>query len=149
MALPAAVVVLGAAAGFAAWFFLIHEPEPRTDLERFRGDWQIAVGGRTTPNVVTVAGDRWESSAAGVAGRAYRITLNEAADPKEIDLDPVDVANLVGRIPKLHGVYAFDGRSTVRVRVGDTTEPRPRTLDDPDHPGWVLTRVKVEPAPRR
>lgn len=135
----AVVVLLGV--GFAGWYGFIREPDPRNDLERFRGEWQVSIAGRETPNVVRVTGDHWQSSANGIDGRAYRLTVNESTTPKEIDLDPVETSNIRGRVPKLRGVYAFDGSATVRVRVSDTTEPRPATLDDPDVVVWVLKKV--------
>jgi uncharacterized protein (TIGR03067 family) len=147
LAVLGTVVVLVAAAGFAAWYFLIRTPEPRTDLGRLQGDWQIAVGDRVTPNVVTVAGDTWRVTANGVAAKPYRVTLNEAADPKEIDLELADTAGLTGAPVRMRGVYRFDDPRTLRVRFGVGAEARPAALDDPDAVVQVLTRVKVEPAP--
>jgi uncharacterized protein (TIGR03067 family) len=131
----------------AVWYFAARPPQPRNDLERFQGDWQLVVNDRATPNVVRIAGDRWQSSANAVEGRAYRIMLNEAANPKEIDLDPVDPGRFVGPAPRLHGVYAFEDNVTVRVRVNDTTGPRPNALDGPDAVVWVLLKVKPQSAP--
>jgi uncharacterized protein (TIGR03067 family) len=142
-ALVAVVVALG---GFAVWYFLIRQPEPRNDLERFEGDWAMTVAGVEKPTVIRVKGDRWEWTANAVEGKAYRVTLNETANPKEIDLDPIDPPRMIGPVPRLYGVYAFDG-NTVRVRLSDATQPRPKTLDDPDAIVWVLTKVKLEPTP--
>jgi uncharacterized protein (TIGR03067 family) len=142
LARVAALVVLLAAVGFAVWYWVLRGP--RNDLERFQGDWQVSVAGRKTPVVLQVAGDQWQSMSNAVEGKVYRITLNEAADPKEIDLDPVDTTGIKGPVPKLHGIYAFDGNAAVRVRVNDTTEPRPNTLDDPDAVVWELTKVKLK-----
>jgi uncharacterized protein (TIGR03067 family) len=127
------------------WFFLIREPEPGNDLERFRGDWQISFAGRLSPNVVRVEGDHWRYQAGATEGKAYRILLNESAVPKQIDLEPLETAGIRGRLPRLHGIYAFDGNSAVRVRLNDMTEPRPQTLDEPDAIVWTLNRVKFEP----
>lgn len=139
--------VLGVAAAVAAWFLFIREPEPRNDLERFRGDWQIVLAGRTSPNVVRVEGDRWAYQAGATEGKAYRVTLNENADPKEIDLEPLDTAGIRGRVPRLHGIYAFDGRTAVRVSLSAATEPRPKSMDDDEAMVWTLLRVKLEIAP--
>jgi uncharacterized protein (TIGR03067 family) len=137
------VGALGLLVAAAAWFFLIRTTEPRNDGERFQGDWQIAVAGRNTPNAVTVAGDRWEN----LGGKAYRLTLNETADPREIDLELIDAPKMTGPAVKLHGVYAFEGNGTVRMRVAPGTQPRPKSLDAADAPEWVLTRVKLQEAP--
>ena len=145
--LAAAIALLLAAGGFAVWYFAVREPEPRNDLERFQGDWKLTIDGRDTPNAVRIAGDRWQYVAGGADGKAYRLTLNEAADPKQIDLELLDTAGLRGAPVKMHGVYAFDGNKTVRVRIEPAILPRPTTLDDPDAVVWVLTKVKIEPAP--
>lgn len=133
------VLALG---GFAIWFWGIRDPEPRNDLERFQGDWQVAIAGRKTPIVIRVNGDNWQSVANAVEGKPYRITLNEVT--KEIDLDPIDTAGIRGPLPKLHGIYGFEGTTTVRVRVNDLSEPRPTTLDDPEAVVWELTKVMLE-----
>ncbi|WP_439626920.1 hypothetical protein [Gemmata sp.] len=134
---------LGLLVAVGAWYFLIRTTEPRNDGERFQGDWQIAVAGRNTPNAVTVAGDRWEN----LGGKAYRLTLNEAADPREIDLELIDAPKMTGPAVKLHGVYAFEGNATVRMRLAPGTQPRPKSLDAADASEWVLTRVKLQEAP--
>jgi uncharacterized protein (TIGR03067 family) len=136
--------VLLALAGFATWYWAIRDPG---DLNRLQGDWQVSIAGRPTPTVIQVTGDRWQSVANGVAGKPYRITLNPAANPKQIDLDPIETTGLRGPLPKLHGIYAFTGSGTVHVRVNDTTEPRPETLDDPDAVVWQLTKVQFTPGP--
>jgi len=144
----AAVVSLVAVAALAVWYFAIREREPTSDLERLQGEWQIAVATgrepRQTNNAIRVAGDRWEYVTVA-ASKAYRVKLNEAARPKEIDLELLDTTGLRGAPVKMHGVYVFEGNKTVRVRINDTTEPRPTTLDDPDANVWVLTKVKLEP----
>jgi uncharacterized protein (TIGR03067 family) len=152
LAAVAALLALAVAlAAVAVWYFAIREREPRNDLERFQGDWQIAVatGGepRRTNNAIRVTGDRWEY-VTDATTKAYRVTLNETANPKEIDLELLDVAGLRGARVKMHGVYAFDGNKTVRVRINVTTEPRPATLDEPDANVWVLTKVKLEAQPK-
>jgi uncharacterized protein (TIGR03067 family) len=138
------IVVLGII-GFAVWYFAIHEHEPRNDMERFQGDWQIAVAGRDTPNVVRVEADRWQSVANAMEGKAYRLSVNEAADPREIDLDPLDAAKLIGPAPRLHGIYEFESDKLARVRLNPATLPRPKTFGEPDAVVWVLTKVKLQP----
>ncbi len=145
--LVAVVTVLGVFAGFATWYFLIRAPEPRNDVERFRGDWQIAIAGRDTPNVIRVEGDRWQYQAGPTDGKAFRLTLSEAASPREIELELIDAPKLVGPPVKIRGVYVFDGNNTARLRINPAPQPRPTTLDDPDAMEWVLTRVKLQPAP--
>lgn len=139
--LLAALVVL-VVAGFAGWYWGLREPEPRNDFERFQGDWSVAAGGREGRTAIRVIGDRWEY----VGGKAYRLTLHDDADPKQIDLEPLDLPKLVGPPPRLHGVYAFDDNRTVRVILGPAILPRPTALDDPDVV-LVLTKVKLEAAP--
>jgi uncharacterized protein (TIGR03067 family) len=125
--------------GFAVWYFAIREPEPRNDLERFAGDWKVIANDRESNLAVRVSGDRWEY----VGGKAYRITLNESASPKEIDLEPLDLPKLVGPSPRLHGIYAFDDNKTARVVLGPAILPRAKSLDDTDAI-LVLTKVKLE-----
>ncbi len=146
MRLAAAIVVLLAIARCAVSYYAIHEPAPSNDPERFQGDWQIAIAGRDTPIVIRIEGDRWQSVANAIEGKPYRLSVNEAASPKEIDLDPIDTAGLKGPMPKLHGVYAFENNKTVRVRLEPGVNPRPTTLDDPEAIVWTLTKVKLEPA---
>jgi uncharacterized protein (TIGR03067 family) len=126
------VTLLGVLVGFGTWFFFIRDAEPKNDLERFAGDWQVSFAGRDTQNVISVAGDRWQHQAGPTEGKAFRITLNETANPREIDLEWVDAPKLVGPPVKLHGVYAFESNKTVRLRI------------DPDAMEWVLTRVKLQ-----
>jgi uncharacterized protein (TIGR03067 family) len=141
--LLAAIVLLPAIAGFAVWYFVVREPEPRNDLERFRGEWNLSLNGRDTPNAIRVTGDRWEY----VGGKVYRIVLNEAANPKEITLEFQNVTGLRGPLPHLHGIYAFDGNQTARLCLSPVSDPRPTTFDDPDAQVQVLTKVKLEPSP--
>jgi uncharacterized protein (TIGR03067 family) len=139
----APVIGLLAIGGVAVWYFVLREPEARNDLERFQGEWQISREGKETPNAVRVNGDTWEY----VGGKAYRMTLDESANPKQIDLELIDTTGLRGAAVKMHGVYVFDGNKTIRVRINPASEPRPTTLDDPDATVWVLTRVKLERNP--
>jgi uncharacterized protein (TIGR03067 family) len=143
LAVLALVVVIAAV---AVWFFFLRGP--RNDLERFGGDWQVTVAERVTPNVFRVRGDRWQSYANGIDGPAYRITLNETANPREMDLELMDASNIRGPVPRMHGIYAFDG-DEVRVRMNDATQPRPTPFDDPDAIVCVLRRVTVEEVPHK
>jgi uncharacterized protein (TIGR03067 family) len=144
----AALFGLLAVGVFAVWYFAIREPEPRNDMERFQGDWQIAIAGRgDTPNVVQVNGDQWQSVANAIKGRAYRLTLNEAVNPKEIDLDPIDTAGLVGPSPRLHGIYEFENNQKVKVVLTPAVLPRPKTFEEADAVVWMLTKVKLQPTP--
>ena len=141
----ATLIGLLAVVGFAVWYFAIREPEPRNDMERFQGAWQIATAERgATPVVVEVNGDQWQSVANAVKGKAYRLTLNESVNPKEIDLDPVDTAGLVGPSPRLHGIYAFENNRKVKVVLNPGVLPRPKTFEEADAVVWMLTRVKLE-----
>jgi uncharacterized protein (TIGR03067 family) len=141
----ATLIGLLAVVGFAVWYFAIREPEPRNDMERFQGAWQIATAERgDTPVVVEVNGDQWQSVANAVKGKAYRLTLNESVNPKEIDLDPVDTAGLVGPSPRLHGIYAFENNRKVKVVLNPGVLPRPKTFEEADAVVWMLTRVKLE-----
>jgi hypothetical protein len=132
------VVLLAAVSGTAIWFFAFREPEPRNDLERFQGDWQITRDGNDTPNAIRVNGNTWEY----VGGKAYRMTLNESA--KEIDVELIDTSGLVGAPVKMHGIYTFSDNRSVRVLIRPALRPRPRTLDDPDEVPLVLKRVKMQ-----
>ena len=55
------------------------------------------------------------------------MTLNESANPKQIDLDLIDTKGLRGAAVKLHGVYAFDNNKTVRIRLDPALEPLRRS----------------------
>jgi uncharacterized protein (TIGR03067 family) len=134
----APIIALLALGGAAIWYFALREPEPRNDLERFQGEWQITRDGKDTPNAVRVNGDTWEY----VGGKAYRMTLNESA--KEIDLELIDTTGLVGAAVKMHGIYAFTDNRTVRVLIRDTSRPRPKSLDDSDEMPLVLKKVKLD-----
>jgi uncharacterized protein (TIGR03067 family) len=138
------------AVGFAVWYFAIRTPEPKDDLGRFQGEWQLAVpavgrdrqpAARLKPVTVRVTGDRWVYVADGKEAGRYAITLRPAASPKEIDLvqlgpDDRPTANV------LRGVYTID-RDRARVVTAPGDEPRPTELDAADGPpGWILERVK-------
>ena len=143
----AAIVGLlaGTVAAVAVWFFVLREPEPKNDFERFQGEWKLSAPGRPDITFIRVTGDRWQYISNGQEARAYRMTLNEAASPKQIDLELIDTKGLRGMQPKLHGVYAFDGNKTVRIRLDPAVEPRPTTLGD--DLTQELTRVKLERNP--
>jgi uncharacterized protein (TIGR03067 family) len=96
--------------------------------------------------VIRVSGDRWEYVAGQTVVKAYHLTLNEAANPKQIDLELLDTAGLRGAPVKMHGIYAFDGNTTARVLLGPASEPRPESLDDTDGGVQILTKVKFDEA---
>jgi uncharacterized protein (TIGR03067 family) len=134
---------------FAVWYWAFHEPEPKDDFGRFQGEWKLVVSGRDgspeddrTPYLpVRITGDQWKYL--GANERTYRMTLNEAASPKEIELTLLDqVGNPVGAYGS-HGIYTVE-RKTARIRVEPVSKPRPDRIDDPDGVVWVLTKVKFE-----
>ena len=138
----APIIALLAVGGVALWYFALREPDPRNDLERFQGEWQISRDGKETPNAIRVNADTWEY----VGGKAYRMTLNEPA--REIDLELIDTTGLVGAAVKMHGIYAFTDNRTVRVLIRDTSRARPTLLDDPDELPLTLKKVKLERSPQ-
>jgi len=151
------LVALASVVGFAVWYFAIREPEPRNDFERFQGDWKLTNSRQNSSDAsdadeaevrsaVQIIGDRWQHLP---GGKAFRITLNESANPKEIDLELLDVTGLKGGAVKMRGVYTFSDNKTVRVGVKDATQPRPKSLDDADATDWVLTKVKLPRTPDR
>jgi len=140
-------LLAGTVAAVVVWLLVFREPEPKNDFERFQGDWKLGTPGRPDITFVRVSGDHWQYISNGQEARAYRMTLNESANPKQIDLELIDTQGLRGMIPKLHGIYAFDGNKMVRVRLDPAVEPRPTTLDDEDLVR-VLTKVKLERNPQ-
>ncbi len=139
-------VVLGA---FGLWYFVIREPEPKDDLGRFQGQWQLAVpaldregkpGARPTPVTIRVAGDRWVLTANGQERGRYAVTLRPEANPKEIDLvqlGPDDKPT--GQ--RSRGVYTIE-RGRAKVVHTPEPDPRPTDLDTEDGTVWLLERVK-------
>ncbi len=154
--LTAVAVLVGLAmVATAIWYFAIRESEPRNDAERFQGEWKL-VDARQGENAedegfrvaVRVTGEQLQFIHGGGEGKAYRFTLNETTDPRQIDLELLNGPKLIGPAVKMHGVYAFDENKSVRLRVRPGTDPRPKTLEDPDATEWLLTRVKLEAAPK-
>jgi uncharacterized protein (TIGR03067 family) len=154
----AAFVLLLAICGGAIWYWGIYEPEPKDDLGRFQGDWKLTIGdpGENTeedespPRAIRITGDRWQFLASGkeIEGKTFRITLNESATPKEIELTLLDATgNPIGSY-RSRGVYTID-RKTARVLVEPVNKPRPTNLDNPgpDANVWVLTKVKLQLLP--
>jgi uncharacterized protein (TIGR03067 family) len=141
----------------AVWYWGIREPEPKDDLGRFQGDWKLVIGGRNEEEnedepprtAVRITGDRWQYLAAGREGKAYRIKLNETADPKEIEMILLDAeGNPVGGY-RSYGVYTID-RKTARVLVLPVNKPRPTDFNHPDSVVWELSKVKLQlPAGRK
>ncbi len=141
--------VLAAVAVLAVYFFLTG---PTNDLERFQGEWKLT-DARQAPTSddevrvgVRITADTWQYVTTGPGGKAYRMTLNEMTDPKEIDLELIDTTGLKGGTVLLRGIYAFEGNNRARVRVRDANEPRPQSWDDPDATDWVLSKVRLRPA---
>jgi uncharacterized protein (TIGR03067 family) len=149
----ALAVVALVAGGFGLWYAVLRDPGPRDDLGRFQGEWKVGVPGRaeTAPLTVRVTGDKWTYVVNGQEQRTYRLTLNPAASPKEIDLlmlgadgEPLvrPGGPLVGAEVRLHGVYSVEkDRATVVLVPG--SEPRPKSVDEPgDAQTLTLERVK-------
>lgn len=111
---------------------------PRHDLDRWQGRWRIAIEERATPNAIRVSGQRWEYE--GQEGvRAYRLELDATAEPKRLSLELLDTRGLQGPTPRLHGLYAFEGRNRVRVVLLPQSEPLPLRWEEADH---VLTLLR-------
>ncbi len=147
----AAIVLFVGTCGAAVWYWGFHEPEPKDDLGRFQGDWKQTAGGREeheggekNPGVaIRITGDRWQYFSGGKERKVFRITLNESASPKEIDLTLLDSSgNPVGGYGS-HGIYTVD-RKSARVVLEPVNKSRPKDFDNPDAVVWVLTRVKFE-----
>ena len=110
-------LLLGTVAAVTVWWFAFREPEPKNDVERFQGEWKLGTPDRPDITFVRVSGDRWQYISNGQEARAFRMTLNETANPKQIDLELIDTKGLRGPPVKMHGVYAFEGNKTVRLRL--------------------------------
>lgn len=144
LVIAAAVVVL--VGGFALGRAFLSGPPD--DLGRLQGEWQVEVYGRSRV-MVRVAGDRWTYVIDGREQRSYRVELNPAANPREIDLtqlraDETTAANTHGpgrgTGVKMHGVYTVE-KDVVRVVLRPGVEPRPTSLDEPgDAQTLTLTR---------
>ena len=143
LALAAAGIVVTTA---VAYFAL---REPKDDTGRLQGEWLIQVpreegtegGASGPPLMVRITGDRWQYVAGGQDRQAFRITLNEAANPKEIDLTGLTpdgkAASVTGDRGKqeafvMRGVYAID-KKTLKVSLAPGNQPRPTALTAP-HP---------------
>jgi len=145
LVLAAALVVL--LGGLGLWYGVLRGPAD--DLGRFQGEWQVTVYGRDG-GVIRVSGDTWTYVATGQERHSYRISLNPAASPREIDLAQLrpDGTPAVythgpqaGSPVKMHGVYSVN-RDGARVVLRPGVEPRPTSLDDPgDAQTLVLRRV--------
>jgi uncharacterized protein (TIGR03067 family) len=140
------------AAGFALWYAVFRDAAPKDDLGRLQGEWRVtrpggAPGQDDSQTLIRVEGDRWSYVVGGREATAWRLVLNAAADPKEIDLtlierngEPVP-APRSGPEPRQLGIYAIDG-DTVRWARNPAGGPdgRPKSLDDPAT--VTLTRVR-------
>jgi uncharacterized protein (TIGR03067 family) len=123
--------------GYGFLWYSFHRG-PTDDLGRFQGEWQVDAYGRDG-GVIRVNGDRWTYVAGGQEQRSYRLKLNPAANPGEIELiqlrpdgEPAVYTHGPerGSPVKMHGVYSvnMDG---ARVVLRPGVEPRPTSLDDP------------------
>lgn len=152
LAVAAGVVVL-LAAGFGIWYGLVRSAEQKDDLERLQGEWRVTLPGGTpgrndSLTVIRIKGDRWSYVAGGREMTVWRLTLDPAADPKEIDLVLTERDGLPvpppgsGPEPRQVGIYALDG-DTLRWARNPAAGPdaRPRSLDDPDAVVLTLTRI--------
>ena len=146
-------LAVSAAAAFGVWYFALRTPEPKDDLSRFQGQWQLAVPAagrdnrptaRVVPGVtIRVTGDRWVYLDNGKEQKRYAVALRPEANPKEIDLvmlGPNDEPTAF----VIRGVYAID-RDRAKVAHAPNPDPRPATADETD-PGfngsvWLLERV--------
>ncbi|MCS7020532.1 MAG: hypothetical protein NZ703_06930 [Gemmataceae bacterium] len=105
---------------------------PRDDYDRFQGVWRIVVADRATPNRVRIVGDRWEYLAEQGDSRLYRMELDLNVFPRRLRLELLDNGGLVGPIPRLHGIYAFENRHQVRLCLLPAAEPLPESWDEVD-----------------
>lgn len=124
-----------AAAGYtgALWHYF-----PRHDLDRWQGRWRIAIAERVTPNAIRVSGQRWEYEGEGGV-RPYHLELDTTVEPRRLSLKLLDTRGLQGPTPRLHGLYAFDGRHRVRLVLLPQSEPLPDNWEEADH---VLTLLR-------
>ena len=139
VAIWAVVVVV---AGVGAFFAL---RGPKNDLERLQGEWVIQLpreegteGGTSGPPLmVRVTGDRWAYVAGGQERSFFKVALNEAANPKEIELtrltpdgQPASATNARGKQEAvvMRGVYAID-KTTAKVALAPAGQETPTSLD--------------------
>lgn len=116
--------VVAAAAFHVPW----HRWWPRDDYDRFQGHWRVVVGERDTPLHVQVVGRRWEYLTEE-GSRAYSLELDMTASPRRLQLELLDSRSLIGPVPRLHGLYAFEGPDRVRLCLLPALEPLPADWD--------------------
>jgi uncharacterized protein (TIGR03067 family) len=141
------IVLILTVCGGAVWYWGIREPEPKDDLGRFQGDWKQTPDARNNkdgeaeafPIAVHVTGDNWQYIVGGKGLKTFRITLNETASPKEIDLTLLNAEGKpIGEYGS-HGIYTIN-RNEARIVVAPAYLPRPKGFDDPESIVWVLKR---------
>jgi uncharacterized protein (TIGR03067 family) len=152
--LALAVAALAIVAATVAAYFVLREP--KDDMERLQGEWAIQLpreegtegGASGPPLLVRVKGDRWVYVAGGEERSFFRVKLNEAANPKEIDLTrttpdgkPASSTNDRGQQEAvvMRGVYAID-KKTLKVSLAPGTQPRPTDLTAPHPAVQTLTK---------
>jgi uncharacterized protein (TIGR03067 family) len=151
LVIAAAIVVHlgGYGLGYAVlWYGSLRGPSD--DLGRFQGEWQVDVYGRDG-GAIRVRGERWTYVAGRQDRLSYRMSLNPAASPKEIELiqlrpdgEPAVYTHgpQRGSPVKMHGVYSVN-KDGARVVLRPGVEPRPTSLDDPgDAQTLTLKRVQ-------
>jgi uncharacterized protein (TIGR03067 family) len=150
-----AVVALVLLAGVALFFAL---RGPKNDLERLQGEWVIQVprmdgseGGTSGPPLmVRVTGDRLAYVAGGEERSFFQVSLNEAANPKEIVLTRVtpegkaaSAMNAQGKqeAVALRGVYRIE-KATLKLALAPPDRSATTNLDDPPPLVQTLSRRK-------
>ncbi len=101
---------------------------PRTDWDRWHGQWRLYRDGQPLPVAVRVSDDVWEYVGEN-GSRAYRLSLDWSQRPHRLELELLDAGQLVGPTPRLHGIYEFDGRNQVRVCICPQQEPLPQSWE--------------------
>jgi uncharacterized protein (TIGR03067 family) len=129
------------------WFVFIRTPAAKEDHAAIQGEWRLTrMEGDDGQLGVRVDGDRWAYVVGGREATVWRVELNPAADPKEIELTQIErggqaVKVSAGSDAKMVGVYSVDGK-TLRVALAPHHNGRPKALDDPDAQTLTLTRAK-------
>lgn len=101
---------------------------PRDDYDRFQGTWRILIDDRETPHRLCIENHRWQYLH-DEGTRTYRLELDMTASPRQLRLELLDTRGLIGPVPRLHGLYAFESRNQVRLCLLPATEPLPPDWD--------------------